>query len=695
MKLPPDYYHCFMGNGLDAVLIGYTGAMVEERAQGDLDRCYWYKADRYYPEERTVIVPGRRPREGQPLRAEGAAWCELAPLARTWYEVRHDGLRLDARAFEQRFVAGDGILYSHVDYGAAKCQIVTFLHARRPLLVIHYVFDRKVSLRAYAAAGVWIEEGYDANPFEQVHYGREGAEAEFTLGTTRGHISLGLEPQPVSGGTSECLWLEVEAREITQYFTVVDDHDLPLDKQAVSDALASGYNGLREEHLALWHGYTGRASIEIPDERFQRLYDYSLYQFKAAQNRLSGGLPVNNLRLTWSSHVFWDAYFMHRVLLEANRLEEALEGVRFFMRTIEHARRHAAEDFGAPGLKWDWEITHDGRRAYGTWLHQAEQVHNNASYANMIWGYYEFTRDRDYLAEFYPVLRGLADFFMANVVEQTERGYEVRALVDVGEHINRVKNEGLNLTGTMRVLRLAAMSAQALNTDHDFAAHCSRIATSLSQTLDLLYNGTYFMSAEGADSLNLSSLAPIYPMKIISPDDPRAVSTAKAHLAREETPAGNPTALSPWGLGILATVFAMQGDGETAWRLISRCAPALCEFGGMSEYVLGDGRWNMQYFSTGQAAVCTAIHHLMLQERVGEISFFPAVPTSWPRCTFKDLLVNGVEVSGSLDRASGRGHAEMRNITSEPLATMLHYDGCSEEVVLPIAGKTRIEWQTR
>ncbi|MEP6776717.1 MAG: hypothetical protein ABJA50_14075, partial [Chloroflexota bacterium] len=59
---PPDadparYYHCFMGNGLDSVLVGYTGAMVAGRAQGNLDRCYWYKADRYYPESRTAIIP--------------------------------------------------------------------------------------------------------------------------------------------------------------------------------------------------------------------------------------------------------------------------------------------------------------------------------------------------------------------------------------------------------------------------------------------------------------------------------------------------------------------------------------------------------------------------------------------------------------------------------------------------------------
>ena len=60
----------------------------------------------------------------------------------------------------------------------------------------------------------------------------------------------------------------------------------------------------------------------------------------------------------------------------------------------------------------------------------------------------------------------------------------------------------------------------------------------------------------------------------------------------------------------------------------------------------------MQYFGTAQAAVCTAIHHLLLQAQPDMISIFPAVPSTWPSCSFERLLVNGVEVSGRFDRAA-------------------------------------------
>ncbi|MEP7290383.1 MAG: hypothetical protein ABI835_01315, partial [Chloroflexota bacterium] len=83
MQLPENYYHCFLGNGTDAVLVGYTGSMVADKV--GVDRCSWYKSDRYYPEDKLVMVAGRWPLE-KPLEPapEGSGWFDAAPLGRTW-----------------------------------------------------------------------------------------------------------------------------------------------------------------------------------------------------------------------------------------------------------------------------------------------------------------------------------------------------------------------------------------------------------------------------------------------------------------------------------------------------------------------------------------------------------------------------------------------------------------------------------
>ncbi|RIK46007.1 MAG: hypothetical protein DCC57_15970 [Chloroflexi bacterium] len=698
MILPPDYYHCFLGNGRDAVLIGYTGAMVPLRAQGDLDRCYWYKSDRYYPEARGVISPARLPPPGTPLHAEGSGWYELAPLGRTWYELWRGGRRLDVRAASQRFLPHEATLYSSVDYGALQAEAVTFLHATRPLLVIQYEFSEPVEFRAHFSAQPWVDEPYEPMPFDDLRIDRDAARADYRLGETHGWMGLALNPAPTAAGHSDdgC-WLGVAAQRITHYYAIVDDQDAPLDHAVLDKAQSLGYTALRDEHLAAWRAYFTRSAITLPSPRFQYLYDSSLHLFKAAQNPVSGGLPVNNLRLTWSSHLFWDAYFLFDPLVHSNHLHEALEAVRFFQRTLEHARRHARDEFGQPGLKWDWEITHGGHKAYGTWLHQKEQMHNNASYANMIWSYYETTGDRTYLAEYYPLLRGLAEFFLADVVRQTARGYEVRPLVGVHERPEPLQNEGLILSGTARILQLAAQAAGILDLDPDFAAHCAEVAGRLIQALDLLWTGHYFASSEGSAHMNLSSLAPIYPMRLIAPDDPRALATAREYLARQTEyhagygPSGTMRG-TPWSTGLLATIFALQGDGDTAWSLIEGTTPALSQHGGYSELLLPpNNRWNMMYFGTAHGSVCTALQSLLLSAQGTEVRIFPAVPAAWPACAFERLLAGGLEVSARFDRGRGHLSAEVRNITPASLTRRLWLGDAVETVTLAPGAQWRQE----
>src|SRR5512138_781952 len=115
MNLPSDYYHCFLGNGLDAVLIGYSGSMTPDKV--GVDRCAWYKADRYYPEDRLVKVAGRFPMEKPLERAEGSGWYEIAPLGRTWYEVFYQDKLLEIEKSEQHFEPQKGLLHTKLDFG--------------------------------------------------------------------------------------------------------------------------------------------------------------------------------------------------------------------------------------------------------------------------------------------------------------------------------------------------------------------------------------------------------------------------------------------------------------------------------------------------------------------------------------------------------------------------------------------------
>src|SRR5262249_57421017 len=109
--------------------------------------------------------------------------------------------------------------------------------------------------------------------------------------------------------------LSVRGRVITKYFTILDNRQDAAEAAVLDRAIAAGYDTLREEHIAFWRDYFAASTIRLPDRQYQYFYEASLYHIKAMQNPVSGGLPVNNLRRTWSSHIFWDSYFTQRALL--------------------------------------------------------------------------------------------------------------------------------------------------------------------------------------------------------------------------------------------------------------------------------------------------------------------------------------------------------------------------------------------
>ncbi len=692
MHLPANYYHCFLGNGTDAVLVGYTGSMVSDKVS--VDRCNWYKSDRYYPENKLVMVAGRFPIDKKLEHAEGSGWYDAAPLGRTWYFILDGDKRLELQSSEQQFVPQDGTLYSKLDYGTVKAEVATWMHANRSILIERYTFDREVDFEAWIGSGVWVEDGWDTTPFNSVDMDETLPEGRYDLGETHGIMALRLDPKPTSysqDGNDRAA--RTRGKTITKYFSITDNRQGALTTDTLDAAVAQGYDALRQEHVNFWKQYFAVSSISIPDEQFQFFYDASMYHFKAMQNTVSGGLPVNNLRRTWSSHVFWDSYFLHRALLEANHVDEALEGCRFFQRTLDHAQRHARDEFGCDGLKWDWEITHDGRKAYGTLLHMKYQVHNNGSYANMLMGYYDYSQDKAYLEEFYPILHGLAVFFMNCIVEQTDKGYEIGFLVGVTESPVKVRNDGINLSGTIAILRHCARAAKVLGKEDEFTTRCTEVADALMKTMDSLYNGHFFKASESEDKINMSSITPIYPMGVISAKDPRAISTAEAYMGRYEGQLighGNSDSGFPWSAGVLGAVLGWQQKGDLVWQVIQGARPTICTFGGMTE-VMENGEWNMQYFGTAQGSVCIALHQMLLQTHDDGIQLFPAIPSSWPTASFKNLLVDGFMVTASWTPQSVEW--TVYNRSAETLTRDIRYGTKVETVTLQSGEDRQMAWQ--
>ncbi|MEP7294412.1 MAG: glycoside hydrolase family 95-like protein, partial [Chloroflexota bacterium] len=198
----------------------------------------------------------------------------------------------------------------------------------------------------------------------------------------------------------------------------------------------------------------------------------------------------------------------------------------------------------------------------------------------------------------------------------------------------------------------------------------------------------FFKASDDDNRINMSSVAPIFPMNVIAPNDERAISTANAYIERYGERVlgdGMHDRAFPWSAGVLGTILAGQGRGDLVWTALQGARPTICNFGGMTE-VMENGEWNMQYFGTAQGACCTAIHEMLLQSRDDQIELFPALPSSWNEVSFERLRASGFVVSAAYQ--SGAVEWTAQNASSVPLTRQLCYG--DHEVTLELQpGETR------
>ncbi len=665
---------CFLRNGLDAVLVGPSGSLEEWPLPGG-ERGYWYKIDRYYPPEIPVLpVPHRRELIRGYRPSPGGPWYELAPLAYCTYRTDPPPLP-SAQSFDPE----DGVLHTRVQVGGALVQVVTFLHYALPLLVEHYEATEPIVIDFVIAPGVWAETSMEREPFLRPPvFADDGFRFRVGDRTISGWMVVD-GPVEARGREGKCVGNCVRARSVTRFAAIVDSQEKATPKQ-VADAIRQGWRALLAHHRAFWREHTARgATVHLPDRILDRVFAYTRYQLKASQSRESGGLPVNALRSTWSSHLLWDMAFIHRALLLMGYLEEGERACAFLERTAEAARAAAAAE-GAAGLKWEWEITHDGRPAYGVHRHLAGQIHNNAAYSTMLWSQCAAARDRALLRRFAPLLAGIAEYYLTGVLTAGR----LRPVVGVGEMNVLLRREPATLAGAVRALRLGALAGRVLGRA-DLGARCLQAARALlTQLPDALRGGDPGLASVGVPAhqrearvvrdgpeLNFGILVPIFPMEVIPAHSPQALDLVARFLAGAASPHGmpgsgiaarRPREAFPWAAGLTAAILARGGRADEAWRLLQGVGPAVNAFGGMAEHVDDIGGWNMQYFGTAQAVVCIAIAALLVLRRGAHWRLLPVPPPAWDGCGVRNLTDGGVAVSFVWARRGGFSEVRMRNL---------------------------------